>query len=274
MPTGNAIRRKLLPHVKGALQDIAETVKCAIKGPKVNRAHQFFIMNRAECKSMEEPSAAVSSAALFSQPAANSAPLFASAPALAPNIKFEALMRRDACSPFKARTKSHDALFCWQCAAMSADIPKMKAPAANKIDESTFGFYIGTKAIAEFDILAKKTYEFATFFAAPGCHRSVERALAAPITIKSKDISNVPKAMWMRHTLHLVKETGENVKNIQIIGLYKIPKNGVKKIGHSASSGSVYVHVGADAIDSKRCTLVVARKKSDNTIISYITDIE
>jgi hypothetical protein len=94
----------------------------------------------------------------------------------------------------------------------------------------------------------------------------------APISIKSKDLASVPKSIWMRYTMHLVKETEENVKNLQIIGLDLIPKHGVKSMTHSASDGSLQIRVGAEAVNSEHCTLVVAREKSDNAIISYIMD--
>ena len=259
---------KMQTWIKNAAGDIAETTVRAFVGPKVYRASQCFL-DEPNIKSMEQPSASVSSAALLPQPEAHSAELLALATVRAANIKFDIRALNGAGEPFSVRTASLEAAFSWPCAATSVDIPKMDAPSAIMIDPSTFGFQTGTKGIAEFEILAKETHKYPIFFAAPNCIASIDRALMAPISIKSKDLASVPKAIWMRCTMHLVKETGENVKNLQIVGLYSIPNNGVKSIAHGASNGSVQIQVGAEAINSELCTLVVARKKSDNAIISY-----
>ena len=262
---------KMQTWIKNAAGDIAETTVRAFVGPKVYRASQCFL-DEPNIKSMEQPSASVSSAALLLQPEAHSAALLALPAARAANIKFDARAVNGMGQPFSASVASLGAALSWSCAARSADIPKIDAPSANMIDPCTFGFQTEANGIAEFEILASEAHRFTAFFAAPSCIASIERAFMAPISIKSKDLSSVPKSIWMRYTMHLVKETGENVKNLQIIGLYIIPKNGVKSIAHSASDGSLQIRVGPEAADSKHCTLVVAKKKSDNAIISYIMD--
>jgi hypothetical protein len=72
----------------------------------------------------------------------------------------------------------------------------------------------------------------------------------------------------MRYSLQLVKETGENIKNLEIIGLYRIPKNGLKSVKHDATTGLLKIVAGADAQNSKECYLLVARKKSNSSIVS------
>jgi hypothetical protein len=102
----------------------------------------------------------------------------------------------------------------------------------------------------------------------------VERVLQIPIPIKSEGIASISKARWMRYTLRLVKETGENVKNLEIIGLYKIPKQGVKKISHNASDGTIHIQVGVESINCNCCVLVLAKRKKDNSMFSYSMDTE
>ncbi|MDR2560454.1 MAG: hypothetical protein LBC63_01595 [Holophagales bacterium] len=263
--------KKMLTRIKNAAGDIAETTVRAFVGPKVYRASQCFL-EEPNITSMEQPSASVSTATLLSQPEAHSAVLLALPVATATNIKFDTRSLNGMGEPFSASTASLGTALSWPCAARSADIPKIDSPSANTIDPSTFGFQTGTRGIAEFEILAGEAHRCTAFFAAPSCVASIERAFMAPISVKSKDLASVPKSIWMRYTMHLVKETGENVKNLQIIGLYLIPKNGVKSMAHSASDGSIQIRVGAEAANSEQCTLVVARKKSDNAIISYIMD--
>jgi hypothetical protein len=266
--------KKMQTWIKNAAGDLAETTVRAFAGPKVYLAPQCFL-EEPIINPMEQPSVSVSSAALLSQPEAHSIALLTLTmpPASAADIKFDTLTLNGMGEPFSVSAASLKASFSWPFATRSADIPKIDALGANTIDPSTFGFQTGTKGVAEIDIPASETRSFTAFIAAPSCIASTGRAFMEPIGIKSKDLASVPKSIWMRYTMRLVKETGENVKNLQIIGLYSIPKNGVKSIAHSASDGGIQILVSAEAVDSKHCTLVVARKKSDNATISYIMDI-
>jgi len=257
----------MLSSIRNAVKDLSETIVRAFFGATTHRASQCFIAE-PECNSMEKLFASVSSAALISQPSVNSVALLKWASAKAPVIKFDAITQWNTLDEFNLSPKRCDVCFFWPCTTASAKIPEMNEPSAFIIDRSIFNFKTEKQAIAQFEILAK-THESAECFIAPKCVQSIERALMESIIIKSQDIAGVPKALWMRYTMLLVKKTGENVKNLQIIGIYKIPKNGVKKISHSASRGIIRIHVGSEAIDAQDCTLVIAKKKSDDTIMSY-----
>jgi hypothetical protein len=72
----------------------------------------------------------------------------------------------------------------------------------------------------------------------------------------------------MRYTLMLVKESGENVKNLEIIGLYCVPKNGVKTLKHDHSTGSLHIVVDSDALASPYRKILVARRKDNSALVS------
>jgi len=115
-------------------------------------------------------------------------------------------------------------------------------------------------------------YRFTVSIGSPRCFVSVETALSVPITIRSADVHKIPKAMWMRYMLQVVKKSGENIRNLEIIGMFNIPQAGIKSLKHDGSDRFLRIVVGPDAQNSKHCNLILARKKSDSAVVSCILD--
>ena len=61
-----------------------------------------------------------------------------------------------------------------------------------------------------------------------GSFRALERVLGLPVAVTGEDLTKVSKALWMRYTLQLVRATGENIRNLDVIGLYRIPAKGTR----------------------------------------------
>ncbi len=49
----------------------------------------------------------------------------------------------------------------------------------------------------------------------------VARVLTRPFVFAGEDLGKLPKNLWMRYSLALVKATGENVRNLEVVGLYR-----------------------------------------------------
>lgn len=104
-------------------------------------------------------------------------------------------------------------------------------------------------------------------FAAPGSYRALERMLALPLAVTGEDLSQVSKALWMRYTLQLVRATGENIRNLDVIGLYRIPAKGTRQINHDPATGRLLVTLGPEANGARLALFILARRKSDGSIV-------
>jgi len=259
----------LLGRIKDTVEDVAETIKRAFVRPKVHSASGFFI-REPEFKSAEWLSVDTRAGELLSTAGIVPLPLFVAVSACDHNMKFETRSFLENGEVFKADAKLVSVSFVWSGVVISADIPGMNSPASKRVEEPYAVALPPCRTISQsqFGIKHGKTYTLKAQLREPVCYRSVERAMLIPINIRSEDLEGVSRALMMRYSLQLVKETGENIKNLEIIGLYRIPKNGLKSVKHDATTGLLKIVAGADAQNSKECYLLVARKKSNSSIVS------
>ncbi|BDU71164.1 hypothetical protein [Mesoterricola silvestris] len=109
---------------------------------------------------------------------------------------------------------------------------------------------------------------------APRSFRALEHALALPVAFVGEDVQKLPKALWMRYTLKLVRETGENIRNLEVLGLYRIPGRGTRQINHQAATGRLLVTLGPESVGAPRAPFVLARKKDDESIVCcFVEDV-
>lgn len=104
-------------------------------------------------------------------------------------------------------------------------------------------------------------------FDAPGTRRGFEQVLALPVAVTGEDMARVSKALWMRYTLQLVRATGENIRNLDVIGLYRIPAKGTRQLHHDPATGRLLVTLGPEASGAKRSLFILARRKTDASIV-------
>jgi hypothetical protein len=110
--------------------------------------------------------------------------------------------------------------------------------------------------------------------AAPRAHRALDHALSLPVAFTSQDIAKVSKVLWMRYTLKLVRDTGENIRNLDVVGLYRIPARGVRQVNHQASTGRLLVHFGPEAEGAPKAPFILARRKDDDSIVCcFVEDV-
>lgn len=97
--------------------------------------------------------------------------------------------------------------------------------------------------------------------------------LSLPVPIKSEDIQRLPKGMWMRYSLQLVRGTGENVRNLEVLGLFRIPRKGVADLRHDPGQGRIFLQLEAAALRAPRAPFILARRKDDGNLVScYVED--
>lgn len=96
----------------------------------------------------------------------------------------------------------------------------------------------------------------------------LDHVLSFPIAIQGRDVQTLPKAQWMRYSLQLVKSTGENIRNLEVLGLYWVPSRGVGGMRHDAKSGRLLLELSREAAGAARSPLLLARRRDDRTLVS------
>lgn len=110
-------------------------------------------------------------------------------------------------------------------------------------------------------------------FKAPSSHQALDQILGLPIAIAGQDFQSLSKALGMRYTLQLVRISGENIRNLEVLGVFRIPKKGVQALRHDAKTGRLLVELGMEASGASRAPFILARKKDDRSYVScYLED--
>lgn len=102
-------------------------------------------------------------------------------------------------------------------------------------------------------------------------YRDLRAALRRPVVFRSENVQSLPKALWMRYSLALVRATGENVRNLEVIGLWRLPRQGVSAL-RPESSGRLVVQLAPAAAGSPRAAFMVARRRDDNSLVSAFVE--
>jgi hypothetical protein len=96
----------------------------------------------------------------------------------------------------------------------------------------------------------------------------LEAMRALPVPFPATDIQRLPKGLWMRYSLQMVRGTGENVRNLEVLGLFHLPRKGVVDLRHDARRGRILVRLGAEAAASPRTPFILVRRRSDGALLS------
>jgi hypothetical protein len=92
--------------------------------------------------------------------------------------------------------------------------------------------------------------------------------LTLPVAIQGEDIQRLPKGLWMRYSLQMVRSTGENVRNLEVLGLFSLPRKGVVDLRHDARRGRILVRLESEAVKAPRVPFILARRKDDGALLS------
>jgi hypothetical protein len=76
----------------------------------------------------------------------------------------------------------------------------------------------------------------------------------------------------MRYSLQLVRGTGENVRNLEVLGLFRLPRKGVSDLRHDAKQGRILVRLESSAVRAPRAPFILARRKDDGSLLSCFVE--
>jgi len=103
--------------------------------------------------------------------------------------------------------------------------------------------------------------------ALPRSFRALDRIIGLPVAVTGEDLTKLSKALWMRYTLQMVRSTGENIRNLDVLGLYRIPVKGTRQVHHDAATGRLLVTLGPEAVSAARARFMLARRKNDGSVV-------
>jgi hypothetical protein len=101
-----------------------------------------------------------------------------------------------------------------------------------------------------------------------GSRRGLDLALRLPLAVEGLDLREAPRALQMRYGMLAVKATGENVRNLELLGRYLIPRKGVRELRHDARTGRLLVLLGPEAAGARKDPLLLARRKDDQSLLT------
>lgn len=101
-----------------------------------------------------------------------------------------------------------------------------------------------------------------------GTRSGLQAMFERPISVQGEDLQRLPKGLWMRYSLQMVRATGENVRNLEVLGLFRLPKRGVGELRHDPRRGRILVRLGAEAAGAPRVPFILARRRSDGALLS------
>ena len=93
-------------------------------------------------------------------------------------------------------------------------------------------------------------------------------AMGLPVAVPGREVQTLSKVQWMRYSLQLVKATGENIRNLEVLGIYRIPARGVRAMRHDARTGRLLLELDRDASGAPRRPFLLARRRDDRTLVS------
>ena len=100
----------------------------------------------------------------------------------------------------------------------------------------------------------------------------MEVMLSMAIPIQGEDVQQLPKGLWMRYSLQLLRGTGENVRNLEVLGLFHIPRKGVSDLRHDPKSGRIMIRLEPAALRAPREPFILARRKDDGAFVSCFVE--
>jgi len=247
-----------------AMADVAETIRRVFQDPPA-RTVDLGLGGKAP-RTVTLPTTSARTAGFLLEPVMGCVPMLEGVPPISVGFHWEASLQREA---GWAR---------WAAGAQVCVLPLFPVEKCSRLEvpplprrararEAVPGGF-RARTLPGLDPLSAPRAGGAPFaLAAPDVHQALEQAMALPVAFVGEDIPKLSKALWMRYTLKLVRETGENIRNLEVLGLYRIPSRGTRQINHQATTGRLLVSLGPEAVGAQRAPFILARKKNDDAIV-------
>ena len=100
----------------------------------------------------------------------------------------------------------------------------------------------------------------------------LEAMLSLAVPFQGEDIHRLPKGLWMRYSLQLVRNTGVNVRNLEVLGLFRIPGKGVADLRHDPRQDRILVRLESASLKAPRVPFILARRKDDGAMVSCFVE--
>jgi hypothetical protein len=249
---------------RAAMADMAETIRRVFQAPAAHGVPLAFQLRPAGAAALLE--ARVLEPAYRFDPAAHGEPVLGSTAAIQAPVTFLAVLREEG------------GMDTWATAAKLCQLPLFQAEKCNRLAvpglprkavvrrETAAGFQARTRQ-GWTPLVAPGTRQTSPELQRPRSFRALEQVLALPLAVTAEDTSKISRALWMRYTLQLVRSTGQNIRNLEVLGLYLIPTKGTRQIRHDPATGRLLVTLGPEAAGVRKAPFILAKQKDDGSVV-------
>lgn len=103
--------------------------------------------------------------------------------------------------------------------------------------------------------------------ACPRVIKDLERTLRRPCRFQGQAFASLPKALQMRYTVQLVKATGENIRDLEVVGLFRVPRKGLGALRLDPRNGGLMATLALEAVGAPKDLLLLAKRKVDQALL-------
>lgn len=255
----------MLGKVKGAMADAAETLRRVFSDPIIREAHPGAF--RVQAHGAPEPTAA---------PRLGLEPL-AAEPIAMPSLGKDVTENR--MEPLRAELRAEVGWARWGAEATVLRMAPLVSGLAARVAVPPLPRHADVRTRLE-PLIRPHARRASEPFSVPGirsvepvlsggdARAGLEAILALPVPIQTVDIQRLPKGLWMRYSLQMVRSTGENVRNLEVLGLFHLPRKGVSDLRHDARRRRILVRLESAAVKAPRVPFILARRKDDGALLS------
>ena len=259
----------MLGRFKDAISDVAETIRRAFKDPY--------------CHSVPLQLPAPGAAAFSPLEASCIEGAYRFKPVITiPNLAFLPVSQGEAME-FKAALRGENAWAAWASGAKVCEMrifqagncgrlavpPLPRSVPVRKVEIPSFRTSShGIREVISTPVVRGMSPKIAP----PRARCDLDSVLGLPIAIGGEDFQKLPRALNMRYTFQLVKATGENIRNLDVLGVYPVPVKGVAALQHDPHSGRILVNLNQEAVGARRGRFILARKKDDRSFVSCFVE--
>lgn len=102
----------------------------------------------------------------------------------------------------------------------------------------------------------------------PAVRRDLAQAFRRPFSFRGQAFGSLPKVLQMRYTVQLVKATGENIRDLEVVGLFRVPRKGMGGLRLDARSGALQAALGPEAMGAPKALLMLAKRRADQALLT------
>ncbi len=102
----------------------------------------------------------------------------------------------------------------------------------------------------------------------PNALQNLDLMFQRPFQMAGIPFHSLPKPLQMRYSLQLVKSTQHNIRSMDILGLFNLPKSGVNAMRFDNSKNRLLLALTPVAARAKRVPFLLARLKDSGEVLS------